>query len=68
MTIVGTLNLPAGMPLHASQMYARNLGAVLDHLVADGELELDLEDEITADAVITHDGRVTSRLLQTAAA
>jgi NAD(P) transhydrogenase subunit alpha len=49
-------------------MYARNLGAVLDHLVADGELKLDFEDEITTDAVITHDGRVTSRLLQTAAA
>jgi H+-translocating NAD(P) transhydrogenase subunit alpha len=63
-TIVGTLNLPATMPLHASQMYARNIVAVLDHLVTDGELQLDFEDEITADAVITHDGRVTSRLLQ----
>jgi len=67
-TIVGTLNLPAGMPLHASQMYARNLGAVLDHLVADGELRIDLEDEINADALITHEGRITSRLLQTVAA
>jgi NAD(P) transhydrogenase subunit alpha len=67
-TIIGTLNLPSGMPLHASQMYARNLGAVLDHLVAAGELKLDFDDEITTDAVITHDGRVTSRLLQTAAA
>jgi proton-translocating NAD(P)+ transhydrogenase subunit alpha len=63
-TIVGTLNLPSGMPLHASQMYARNLCAVLDHLVADGELRIDLDDEITADALITHEGRVTSRLLQ----
>jgi H+-translocating NAD(P) transhydrogenase subunit alpha len=63
-TIVGTLNLPATMPLHASQMYARNIVAVLDHLVTGGELQLDFEDEITADAVITHDGRVTSRLLQ----
>jgi H+-translocating NAD(P) transhydrogenase subunit alpha len=67
-TIVGTLNLPAGMPLHASQMYARNLSAVLDHLVTDGELRIDLEDEINADAIITHDGRITSRLLQTVAA
>jgi NAD(P) transhydrogenase subunit alpha len=66
-TIIGTLNLPSGMPLHASQMYARNLAAVLGHLVTDGELKIDLEDEITADAVITHDGRVTTRLLQTAA-
>jgi hypothetical protein len=41
---------------------------VLDHLVADGELRIDLEDEINADALITHDGRITSRLLQTVAA
>ena len=37
--------------------------AVLDHLVTDGELQLDFEDEIIADAFITHDGRVTTRLL-----
>jgi proton-translocating NAD(P)+ transhydrogenase subunit alpha len=67
-TIVGVLNLPAGMPLHASQMYARNIGAVLEHLVHDGELVVDLDDEISADAIITHDGRVTTRLLETEAA
>ena len=66
--LIGTLNLPSGMPLHASQMYARNIQAVLDHLVADGELKFDFDDEITADAVITHDGRVTTRLLQEAPA
>ena len=67
-TLIGTLNLPSGMPLHASQMYARNIQAVLEHLVVDGELKLDFDDEITADAVITHEGRVTSRLLQEATA
>jgi len=67
-TIIGQLNLPAGMPLHASQMYARNVAAVLEHLVHDGELAIDLDDEINADAIITHDGRVTTRLLQTEAA
>src|ERR687884_1275435 len=67
-TLVGTLNLPAGMPLHASQMYARNIQAVLEHLVVDGAVALDFDDEITADAVVTHDGRVTSRLLQGATA
>ena len=61
--ISGTLNVPSTMPLHASQMYARNVQAVLDHLVTDGALELDFEDEITADAIITHDGKVTTRLL-----
>ncbi|HUZ83255.1 MAG TPA: Re/Si-specific NAD(P)(+) transhydrogenase subunit alpha [Gaiellales bacterium] len=63
-TIVGERNLPATMPLHASQMYGRNMLAVLDHLIVDGSVQLDFEDEITADAVITHDGRVTTRLLQ----
>src|SRR5690349_6172668 len=67
-TIIGQLNLPAGMPLHASQMYARNIGAVLEHLVHEGELAIDLDDDINADAIITHDGRVTTRLLQTEAA
>jgi H+-translocating NAD(P) transhydrogenase subunit alpha len=66
--LIGTLNLPAGMPLHASQMYARNIQAVLEHLVADGAVALDFDDEITADAVVTHEGRVTSRLLQKATA
>ena len=67
-TLIGTLNLPSGMPLHASQMYARNIQAVLEHLVVDGALALDFDDEITADAVVTHEGRVTSRLLQEATA
>ena len=66
--LIGTLNLPSGMPLHASQMYARNIQAVLEHLVVDGALTLDFDDEITADAVVTHEGRVTSRLLQEAPA
>ena len=66
--LIGTLNLPSGMPLHASQMYARNIQAVLEHLVVDGGLTFEFDDEITADAVITHEGRVTSRLLQEATA
>jgi NAD(P) transhydrogenase subunit alpha len=66
--LIGTLNLPSGMPLHASQMYARNIQAVLEHLVVEGAVTLDFDDEITADAVVTHEGRVTSRLLQEATA
>jgi NAD(P) transhydrogenase subunit alpha len=63
-TIVGTLNLPSTMPLHASQMYARNITNLLGLVIADGELKLDFEDEIVADACITHEGRIVSRLLQ----
>jgi NAD(P) transhydrogenase subunit alpha len=61
--IVGTLNLPSTMPLHASQMYARNITQLLELITADGELSLDFDDEIVADACITHDGRIVSRLL-----
>jgi len=52
-TIVGPMNLPSSMPLHASQLYARNVSALLQHLAPEGELALDFEDEITAGACVT---------------
>jgi H+-translocating NAD(P) transhydrogenase subunit alpha len=57
-TIVGETNLPATMPFHASQMYSRNVFTLLDHLIENGELVLDFEDEITRETCVTHDGRV----------
>jgi NAD(P) transhydrogenase subunit alpha len=59
-TILGPTNLPAEAAAHASQMYARNLVTLLRHLVADGALRLDLEDEITRGALLTHEGRIAS--------
>jgi len=52
-TIVGLLNLPSTMPAHASQLYARNVMALLQHLAPEGELKLDWDDEITAGACVT---------------
>jgi NAD(P) transhydrogenase subunit alpha len=52
-TIVGTLNLPSTMPTHASQLYARNVSALLEHLAPNGELALDWADEITAGTCVT---------------
>jgi NAD(P) transhydrogenase subunit alpha len=52
-TIVGLTNLAATMPVHASQLYARNVSALLQHLAPDGELALDWDDEITAGACVT---------------
>jgi H+-translocating NAD(P) transhydrogenase subunit alpha len=52
-TIVGLTNLPSTMPTHASQLYARNVVALLTHLAPEGELKLDFEDEITAGACVT---------------
>jgi NAD(P) transhydrogenase subunit alpha len=57
-TIVGLTNVPATMPVHASQMYSRNVHAFLSLLVADGELKLDFEDEIVRGTCVTHGGRV----------
>jgi NAD(P) transhydrogenase subunit alpha len=52
-TIVGLTNLPSTMPYHASQLYARNVSALLHHLAPEGELVLDFDDEITAGACVT---------------
>jgi NAD(P) transhydrogenase subunit alpha len=51
-TIVGLTNLAAAVPYHASQLYARNVSALLQHLAPGGELELDFDDEITSGACV----------------
>jgi len=56
--ILGPLNLPSTLPLHASQMYAKNLSAFLGHVVQDGRLRLDFEDPIIRDTCVTHAGEV----------
>ena len=57
-TIHGEVNWPSTVAFHASQLYSRNVSALLAHLSKDGALALDLEDEITKGALITHDGQV----------
>jgi proton-translocating NAD(P)+ transhydrogenase subunit alpha len=52
-SIVGTTNLPALMAFHASQLYSRNVAALLQHLAPNAELVLDWEEEITAGACVT---------------
>ena len=56
--ILGPLNLPSTVPLHASQMYAKNLSAFLGHIVQDGKLRLDFEDQIIRESCVTHAGEV----------
>ena len=58
--IVGLTNLPATMPASATQMYAKNLHTLIKHLVKDGSVDLDFEDEITKGATITHGGKVVN--------
>jgi NAD(P) transhydrogenase subunit alpha len=52
-TIVGTLNLPSTMATHASQLYSRNVAALIQHLAPNGDLNLDWTDEITAGTCVT---------------
>jgi len=57
-TVIGAANLPAQMPTSASNAYARNISALLLHLLSEGRLAIDLDDEIQRGVVITHDGSV----------
>jgi H+-translocating NAD(P) transhydrogenase subunit alpha len=57
-TIMSPFDLPTMMPFHASQMYARNISTLLEHLAPDGALEYNMEDEITKGVVLTRDGEV----------
>jgi len=56
--VLGPLNLPSTLPLHASQMYARNISSFLLHVVRDGKLVVDFDDEIIRDTCVTHAGEV----------
>ena len=57
--IMGPTNVPSSMPNHASQMYARNLSTFLMHLAdEEGNLQLDLEDEITVGTLVCQKGEV----------
>src|SRR5205807_1897800 len=54
--VAGPLNLPATVPYHASQMYARTVTNFLLHLVKEGKVHLDLGDELTRGPLVTHRG------------
>jgi NAD(P) transhydrogenase subunit alpha len=56
--IAAPLNLPGEMPDHASQLYARNVAALLELMVKEGSLALDFEDEVIAGACITRGGEI----------
>lgn len=57
-TILGPVNLPASVPYHASQMYARNIVTFLKHLLKDGAIQFNLEDEITRETLVAREGEV----------
>jgi NAD(P) transhydrogenase subunit alpha len=59
-TIIGEYNLAAMVPYHASQMYARNVTAFLLHLTKEGKLQLNLQDEITRETLLTYEGEIVN--------
>lgn len=60
-TIASPLNLPATMPEHASELYSKNITALLDLLIKDGKLAPDFDDEIVASACVTRAGDDAAR-------
>ena len=59
-TIIGAINVASGVPYHASQMYARNVTAFLLYLIKDQKLQLNLNDEIVRETLVTHRGEVVN--------
>lgn len=58
--IDGTSNIPGTMPVHASELYSKNATAFLTYMIKNGEINLDLEDEIISGAMFTHHGEITN--------
>ena len=56
-TIMAPTNLPATVPVHASQLYSRNVSAFLNLLIKDGELHVDMDDNIVGPSCVTHEGK-----------
>jgi len=59
-TIIGMINIASSVPYHASQMYARNLTTFLTYMVKDGKLQLNLQDEIIRETMITNGGEIVN--------
>jgi H+-translocating NAD(P) transhydrogenase subunit alpha len=65
-TILAPTNLPGTVPVHASQLYSRNVSAFLNLLIKDGELHIDLNDTVVGPACVTHEGKWVNERVATA--
>src|SRR5690348_17673922 len=59
-TIIGAINVASGVPYHASQMYARNVTAFLLYIIKEQKLQMNLNDEIVRETLVTHGGEVVN--------
>ncbi len=60
-TVIGPINLPSSVPIHASQMYSKNISTLLQYLVKDGEMQLDFEDDIINGICLTYNGELRNQ-------
>ena len=59
-TLIGAINLASSVPYHASQMYARNLTTFLTYMVKDGQLQMNVQDEIVRETMVTNNGEIVN--------
>lgn len=60
-TILAPTNLPATVPVHASQLYSRNITSFLSLLIKDGQLQIDMNDDVVGPSCVTHQGKVVNQ-------
>jgi NAD(P) transhydrogenase subunit alpha len=60
-TILAPTNLPATIPVHASQLYSRNVTSFLSLLIKDGQLNIDMKDDVVGPSCVTHNGEVVNQ-------
>ena len=65
-TIIGPINLPSSMPVHASQLYAKNVTSLMQLLIKDKALEINFGDDIVDAACVTHDGEIRNQRVKDA--
>jgi NAD(P) transhydrogenase subunit alpha len=60
-TILAPTNLPATVPVHASQLYSRNITSFLSLLIKDSQLQIDMKDDVVGPSCVTHNGEVVNQ-------
>ena len=58
--IIGPVNLPSTAPYHSSQMYSKNITTFLLHIAKSGSINLDIEDEIVRETLLSRDSHVVN--------
>jgi len=62
----GMLNLPGSMPIHASQLYAKNITSFVTYMCPEGKINLDMDDEIISGSMFTHNGEIVNEMTKEA--